>query len=303
MTAQIITDPPRPGTPEWRGMITASKVPVILGLSPWQSPYRLAAEMMGLIEPEEISPQKQDMFLYGHAAELSMAYFWSKKNPEWDVSDGEVALTEPDLPFPNLVTVDRLATHKETGERRILEMKTVNSFDQLAKWRKPGEPHSVPANYEAQHLFQKGVSGIHEGEVLVQAMGAPESHNVTWDALLFARIVKRCNEFYNLLQEGTLPNLDDTTSTYETVRGLHPDIERDTVYVATREEALALFDAKEAADNAEAKYKGLRTQLLDNMGNRHRAITGDTVFARRQAGRGKTPEFRLVNKAREELDN
>lgn len=301
MTAQIITDPPRPGTPEWRGMITASKVPVILGLSPWQSPYRLAAEMMGLVEPEEISPQKKDMFLWGHSCEEGIAAFWKQKHPEWEVSAGEIAYTEPSLPFPNLVTVDRIATHKETGEQRVLEMKTVNSFDQLAKWLKPGEPHSVPANYEAQHLFQKGVSGIHEGEVLVQAMGAPESHNVTWDALTFARILKRCNEFYSLLQEGTLPDLDDATSTYETVRGLHPDIERDTVHVATTEEALALFDAKEAADQAEAKYRKLRTQLLDNMGNRHRAVAGDTVFARRQAGRGKTPEFRLVNKARKEL--
>lgn len=303
MTVRIIDDAPKPGTDAWRQLVTASKVPAILGLSPWQSPYSLWHEMAGNIEPEPPDEKRQAIFDWGHAAEQGIAAWWSLRNPDWEVSDGEVAITDDALPFPNLVTVDRLATHRETGAQRILEFKTVNSFDALGKWGKPGTPDSAPANYLSQHYFQRGVSQIHDGEIVVQAMGAPETHAVTWDPVTWANMLTRITRFYRSLEAGTPPDLDGSTVTYDTVRGLHPDIDRDTIYAATAEEALALLRAKKAEEEAIEHYRGLKSELLAKMGNKHRAVAGDTVFARRQPGRGPRPEFRLVAKAREELEN
>lgn len=299
----IITDAPKPGTEAWRQLITASKVPAILGLSPWQSPYSLWQEMKGNIDPEEPDENKQKIFDWGHSVEVGIAAYWALQNPEWELSDGEVAITDDELPFPNLVTLDRLATHKETGQQRVLEFKSVNSFDALSKWGKPDELDTAPANYLAQHTFQRGVSHIHDGRIIVQAMGAPEEHKVTWNPLQWATILKRVTAFYRSLEADEPPNLDDSTATCKAVRGLHPDIERDTVYPMSQDEALALLDAKEAEEAAIAHWRELRTRTLDKMGNRHRAICGDTVVARRQPGRGPHPEFRLIKKAREEIQN
>lgn len=36
--------------------ITASMIPVIMGLSPYQTPYQLWAELVGLKEPDDLYP-------------------------------------------------------------------------------------------------------------------------------------------------------------------------------------------------------------------------------------------------------
>lgn len=61
----IITDPPRPGTPEWRRIVSASKVPAILGLSRWQSPLSMWLKMRGDIEPTPPAAGQADRFLWG----------------------------------------------------------------------------------------------------------------------------------------------------------------------------------------------------------------------------------------------
>lgn len=302
MTVRIIDDPPAPGTEAWRKMITASKIPAIMGLSPWQTPYSLWHEMHGDAEPKEPTPAQKRIFQWGHSAELAMADYWAKENPEWELSEGEVAFTDDSLPFPNLVTVDRVATHKETGDQRILELKTVNSFDALAKWGKEGDIDSPPLNYRVQHLMQRGVSHIHDGEMMVQGMGAPEFHKVSWKPLEWARILQAATAFNRMLEAGTPPPLDGEKITYDIVRGLHPDIERDTIYVGTAEQARALFAAKRAEEEAAFTYRALRAELVDQMGDRHRAVAGDIVFARRQAsGKSPVPNLVLVGKAEEEL--
>lgn len=67
------------GTQEWlnlrKGKITASKIAVILGLSPYQTPRQLWEEELGFRPPQEV---KQHM-LDGLAAEKEMADFFKKE--------------------------------------------------------------------------------------------------------------------------------------------------------------------------------------------------------------------------------
>ena len=42
-----MTSRPEPGTPEWCALVTASKVPALLGLSPWDSPLSMWLKMAG----------------------------------------------------------------------------------------------------------------------------------------------------------------------------------------------------------------------------------------------------------------
>ena len=161
----VMSNPPRPGTPEWRGMITASKVPTLLGLSPWSSPYALWHEMYAGLEPPAM---EGDHLRWGHLAEQSLVDWWLDANPGWQAGAGEITYTSDALPFPNAVTLDRRARR---GRRfHIIECKTTRDMDQ---WGRPGDPDSVPAHYLAQVIFQMGVSGIHEASVVVLGYGTP----------------------------------------------------------------------------------------------------------------------------------
>lgn len=300
MTIEIVKNPPKPGTDEWRKTITASKVPAILGLSPWQSPFQLWHEMAGNLAPEEIDDTKQEMFDWGHSAELAMADYWLKLNPEWELSEGEVAYTDTSLPFPNLVTLDRVATHKETGWQKDIEMKTANSFDSIQKWGKPGEFNAVPANYMAQHLIQRRISGIHDGELMLTGLGKPEIHKMDYMEEVAEGIIQRLTAWSESLEANEPPDLDDSKATYSAVRGLHPGIERDTELQVTPDYAKFLLGLKSESENKEKEFRKEKSILMNNMGNSHRLKVGETIIATRQAGRGGVI-LKFNNKAVDQL--
>lgn len=301
MTVRIIDDPPAPGTEAWRKMITASKIPAIMGASPWESPYSLAVSMQEDYEPPAVSDSKADLFLYGHSIEYALAHFWGQKNPDWDVSEGEVAFTNDTLPFANLVTTDRVATHKETGEKALLEFKSVSNFDTLKKWGKPGTPNSVPLNYRLQVLSQMGVSGIHTAYVVMASIGVPEVHEVKWNAMEWLAILKHCTAFTRNIEAGNLPDLDDHTATYEAVRGQHPDIDEGSVVVVEWDQANELAEAKEALTAAKARETEAKTKMLATLGNAQKAVCNGVVVARRQRGRNGNAEMRVPSALTDQL--
>ena len=285
----VMKNPPRPGTPEWRSMITASKVPVLLGLSPWSSPYALWHEMYAGLEPPAL---EGDHLRWGHISEQSLVGWWLDANPGSQTNSGEITYTDPAPPFPNAVTLDRRARR---GRRfHIIECKTTRDMDQ---WGKPGDPDSIPAHYLAQVIFQMGVSGIHEASVVVLGYGTPEIHEVQWDEDVWASIVAACTRWHQTGIAGDPPPLDDRVATYDAVRGLHPDIDRDTDIQVDHDQAVALLDALEDEATAKATVVAAKTRLLDRMGNARRALVGDTTIATRTPGRGDSITLRINRKA------
>ena len=292
----VMKNPPRPGTTEWRGMITASKVPTLLGLSPWSSPYALWHQMYAGLEPPAL---EGDHLRWGHISEQSLVGWWLDANPDWTVNPPvrgvtEITYHDPSLPFPNAVTLDRRAWHRGKRAHHIIECKTTRDMDQ---WGRPGDPDSIPAHYLAQVIFQMGVSGIHEASVVVLGFGTPEIHTVEWDEDVWDSIVAACTRWHHTGQAGDPPPLDDRTATYDAVRGLHPDIDRDTDTQINHGEAVALLDALEEEAAAKATVIAAKTRLLDQMGTARRALVGDTTIATRTQGRGDSITLRINRKA------
>lgn len=278
-----------PGSETWRSTITASKIPAMLGLSPWQSPFSLWYEMAGTITPE---PLEGEHLAWGHDVEESLVRWWLRHNPGWQTNAGEIAYTNPDLPFPNQVTLDRRARR---GRRfHILECKTARDLD---TWGKPGEPDSVPAHYTAQTVFQMGVTGIHHCDVIVLGYGTPEIHPIQWDPDLYAGIVTFAEDWWHSLQTGEPPALDDTVATYDTVRGLHPDIDKGTEIQIDHEHAERLIQQSQAAEQAEADLRAAKTHALHHMGTTHRLMHGDVKIADRRARGTGTPYLQINKKA------
>ena len=289
----ILDNPPAPGSPEWRRMISASKAPVIMGVSPYKSPFTLWHEMAGNLQPED---KHVPLWDWGHDLEPALAAYWLRSYEGWQLNSGEVAYTTEGLPFEPLATLDRRARR---GRRfHIIECKKAKG---LREWRRPDDPdesgQTARLDYVVQVTFQMGVSGIHEASIVAVDADVPEIHTVTWDPELWALIVDRCGQFDRSMLKGEPPELDDSVSTYDTLRGLHPDIDRDEdiqIDAGTATELLEALDM-EAAHKAQAT--GLKSRILDQMGTARRAMVGDTPILTRTPGRGNTVTARINRKA------
>lgn len=277
-----------PGSPEWLSIITPSKVPSILvdqhgtTISRWKSQYTLWHEMAGILEPAPISEARQDDFDYGHACELAARAYWKFKNPDWRISQGEVQISNPDLPFPNLATIDLRGSRGSL--RRVVEVKTARDLGEF------GDDGSgeIPRDYAAQVLTQMLITGWHDTADLVcwAQFGKPRIYHVEWDAQIAEAIVTLCVGWMESLVQGKKPPLDNSMSTYETVKALHPDIDGSTVEV-TPDLARQVLDWSRELQATEKTVRGIKAQLLDVMGNAQTAeVSGIKVADRRPHGRG-----------------
>lgn len=296
--ARIVENPPQPGTPEHTAMITASKVPAILGISRFKSQYTMWHEMHGDVDPEVLDP---DRMAWGHIAEPSLAGWWVHKHPGAKLNPRkngtfEIAYSSDALPFPNIATLDRrayLPTAPRDQRFHIVECKTAMTLDD---WGRPGEEDSVPADYYAQVMFQMGVSGIHQASAVVLGpFGEPEIHDITFDQGEFDAIVDKLVDWQASLEMGLAPTLDSSVSTYETVRGLHPDIDPKGEVQITLEEAVAYLDTAVGEDDAKAAHRDAKIQVMQRMGDAKYLRCGDVKIAHREA-RGDKPPFVKFNK-------
>lgn len=292
MTSRIVTDKAEPGSPEWLKLITASKIPSILGISRFKSQFSLWHEMAGNLPSEPIGTAQQDDFDYGHAVELAAGEYWRFKNPGWRLSRGEVQYTDDGFEFGNAATIDGRASRGSL--RRIAEIKTARD---LAEWGDDGSGE-VPADYAAQVIWQQRVTGFTAPAniVLWPQYGKPKIYVIEYSAQLAAAIVAAVRKWNASLAAGEPPELDDTISTYETVRRLHPEIDGREVQL---DPDLAADYLTAVADDKEItkRLRGLKTRVLDVMGNAQTAVVIDLKVATRTPGRGDSISLRSNTKA------
>lgn len=267
-----------PGSPEHMRLVSPSKVASICGVSRWHSPYRLWHVMKGLIEPE---PGK-DIFVVGHAFEMAMAELWREENPGWRLSAGEVQYVTDRFGFPACATIDRRASRGRS--RKIVEMKIARS---LEEWGDPDLSGDAPADYVLQVMAQQAFSGLDITADLM-VMGPFFKHRtyrIDYDEQIINWMLSECSRFYASLSLPQPPPLDDSVSTYQTVRQLHPDIEAGVTVEVPAALAADLLDAKAQVGKMERELRGLKTKLLDKMGNSQHATCNGSVVATRRPHR------------------
>jgi len=265
-----------PGSDEHRAVISPSKVAAILGVSRWESPFRLWHRMKGLVADE---PNKE-AFDIGHDMEPYAANRWRRKNPGWYVSVGEVQFAPPveRFGFPVVCTLDRRASRGRS--RRVLEAKIARTLTDIEQW---GDDLTgdLPEDYSAQVTAQMLFTGWTKLPGHLIAIGPyfnERIYEIGYDTMVADWIVDRCADFYASLSADGPPPLDNSVATYECVRELHPDIDGTTISVDA-ELAVAVHDASHDMKAADERLRGLKTQLLAAMGNAQYAVIGDPKYA------------------------
>ena len=275
-----------PGSVEWRGRVTASKVGAILGISPFKSQYAMWHEMAGLVEPDSIDSNDAK---FGHFAELMLGPWWESEE------DGR-NLGEHEPSFENergwVATPDYVAEDSD-GTACVVECKTTKDFDDWADG--DGNP-AVPSHYYAQVLFQMALAKVgHAYVVVLGPFKQIEIHRIEFDPELWTGIEQRLVDWETSLEKGVAPDLDTEPSTLATVRKLHRDITRNKEIEVDPALAAKFVDAKTNLDEAQKRYNAYEIVGRDLMEDAHRMMCDGVKIADRRGNSHGSTSF-VVNK-------
>lgn len=264
---------PLPGSPEWLRLVTASKVAAILGLSPYASPFKVWHQMKGLTpgDPENEAMRR------GNMLEDAILNWWLRDNP--DVIEVERQCWTPFEEWAG-ATPDLIVTGP-TGDLEIVDAKTAATDEE---WGAPGTDH-VPAYYAASSMWQLACAHSAKRVRLAVLFGRPftlREYVIERDDDLCMALIDQCRAFYDSLAADDVPDLDDSVATYETMRALHPDIDREEAVELDPQERDEYLASSANLEDAEARDRLAKSVVLQRMGRARLAKCEGEVIARRQ---------------------
>ncbi len=272
-----------PGSPEHRATISPSKIAAILGISRFQSQYTCWMDMAGRLPVIE-SDVTPEVFKVGHAFEHALAHLWKEDNPGWRLSRQGVQVETDQFGFPAVCTLDRLASRGRS--RRVVEFKTARD---LSQWGDEGGDEA-PSDYLVQVQAQMLLTGItkYPGHLMVMGPFFKRfNYVIDYDPQIAEWMLGKCRDFYQSILSNTPPVLDDSTSTYNTVRAMHPDIVDGKVVEVAEALWVDLAAANRQSKESDKLLRGLKAQLLDVVGDAQTAtVNGEVVATRRPSTKG-----------------
>ncbi|CAB4153106.1 COG5377 Phage-related protein, predicted endonuclease [uncultured Caudovirales phage] len=274
-----------PGSQEWHNLratgIGGSDVGTICGLNPWQSAFTLWAKRTGKIEDDQSDSEAME---WGRRLESVILDKFAEEHPELDVIDTPGTFQNKDRAW-QLANPDGIAIDRKTGEHIIIEIKTARYEDDWV--------NGVPEYYRTQVLWYLQTFGFQRAYVAALFCGSKyREFEVLADDFEQQTNLKRVEQFRTYLEQDKQPDYDGATSTYETIRRLHPDIE--DIEVELGDLGVHYFNAAAAAAESDKKLTELKSRILDAMGKAKRGLVDGTWMLTRQARSGGTPY--LVNK-------
>lgn len=273
--------PLKPGSPEWLQTISASKIPAILRISPFQSRYSLWHTMAGNIPQWDgnkttergtfLEPSVLAWFKAQHSGDWVHAgrSFGHNEHHEWTAGPDAWCEDDPQNVYG-------------------VEIKTSQYSD---GWGTPGTAE-IPPYYLAQVVWQMIVTGFRKVYVPV-LFGQPfefREYVVEWADVEadVPAIIAEVIAFQVSLADGKEPNLDGDTSTYETIRQLHPEIDATETAIPDDLAHRYLINKQAAADAATLEQHA-KNEIAQFMGTAKKATwNGATIFTR-QSKNGGTP--------------
>jgi putative phage-type endonuclease len=265
-----------PGSPEWLKVMTASKVSAVLGISVWTSPYTLWQQMAGNEQPDA---QTRDQ-ARGHYLEPGIVAWFRDQHPEWDVTYPAGSWTRDDAPWM-VVNPDGLV-----GTGALLEIKTDARGDE---WGQPGTDQ-IPVWYRAQAMWGMAITGreVTHFAVLGSYLEFKE-YVVEYDEDDAAFAIERAAAFLASIEAGTPPPLDGHDSTYQSMRKLHPSIDKTVDAEISADLARDFTEALIDLEAAEVRAKHVKALVAEATGTARRAVVGNRHIATRKARSGGTP--------------
>lgn len=228
------------GTPEWhtaRTGIGGSDIGVILGKSQYKSPYTLWCEKSNLLDNSDSTIPMR----LGTALEPAIRQFFIDENKDWLQvhQTGTWQSREHDWVKANPDGIIEWAD----GTLGVLEIKHSATY-----------VTEIPESWKLQVLWYLMTLGLKRGVVCAVIGGRYTEFEVLLDESLVEDMKTRVRSFYDLIEQGTAPDYDGSTSTYETIRELSEgltdgELELDGLWVDLAA-AKAIYEVAEENFNA-----------------------------------------------------
>jgi putative phage-type endonuclease len=273
---------------EWlearRQGVTASEIAVIMGLSPWSSPYALFWRKLGELPEQDDS----EAMALGRYLEAYVCDRFAERHDEFalDQQARWSLFAHPDRPW-QLATPDRVVNDvrfdmldgvsdvfEEYEPYAVLEAKTDASYE---GWGEDGTDE-IPVQYRAQVLWQCDVLGVghwylaclflhsrklrvYEGSIDAEAEAD----------LKIMRDTAQC--FLDDIRDGRPPDVDWRPATTAALKRLHPSLS-DSAAVIPARLAARYRAACKAVQAAERRKKLAENQIRDRIGASRYAMAG-----------------------------
>lgn len=263
-----------PGSDAWLKLVTASKVPAIVGLSPWDSPYSQWHKMKGILPREKTT----DAMIRGTLLEPAILAWWKAKHPEYHTLKEQVIYRKGEW---LLITPDGIATDWN-DESVVVEAKSASRLDH---WGDPGTDQ-IPPYYKPQVQMQLHVTGLKTAYVPVIGPYLEfREYVVKADEAYGRELEQYCKWFWDSLQSDTPPPLDEHPATYDAVRRIHADINDGEAVELTVALAQDYVNHTAAATHWETKAKATKAVILDMMKQAEFAMCNGEIVAKRKRNR------------------
>jgi len=202
---------------------------------------------------------------------------WRHKDRDWQQANPDALFTEDGGKTWNLI-----------------EVKTARYEDQ---WKQTESGDDIiPPTYRAQVLWYLQTFGMKKAKVVVLFSGSkPRVFEITYDEFEADANLATVTDFVkNYVEPQTLPPFSAPfTSTLETVRFMHPEIEDDEKELGL--EGVAYFEATRVLAEAQAEMDLCKSEVLARMGKAKRGMLNGQWVLTRQARGGGAP-FLVVKK-------
>lgn len=279
----LATETFEPGTPEWLRTVSASKIPAILGISPFDSAYSMWAKATGRITDEV---KYKDAVERGNAIE-PVLLDWLQKKLENSRVRKAPSYVHPDNPNWSAAPDGNVYEGKRRTPYAIAEAKTAMYG---YEWGEEGTAE-IPPGYLSQIAWQFYITGAKLCYVPALVNMSLRLYVVTYEDVAddIEAIVWAASAWEQCVVTDTPPAWDGSTETYEAVRKVHPEIDDDETAVIDAELAQELWDAQENLKAAEVADKLAKTKVLDAAGRAKRIELpdGTAVASRTARGQGK----------------
>jgi len=273
------------GSPEWhaerRRGITASEIPIILGIAPWGSPFNLYWAKRGL----DVDEPDNDAMEWGHELEDVILRRFAREHPEFHVTPGGLYRHGGNPRW--MATPDGIVYEgdPESGEPvAAVQVKTAGSREE---WGEEGTDQ-IPPYYLAQVRWEMHVMGVDTAFVPVLFNGRTyREYIVKQDDVDVALMVQEAEAFWQRIQDGNPPDVDWRPATTIALKKLHPDVEDTEVELPAdliRQWQAAdeqIREAKRAKDEAENRIRDLLGKAARGTVN-GRKVVSRSVYSTRE---------------------
>lgn len=281
---------------EWlearRKGVTASEIAVIMGLSPYSSPYALYHQKLGILPTDG----DQAVFERGRVLEPHIAAKWQQAHPDLYVDgDGRALYAHAERRW-QLATPDRLiydwrmdpglvypVTHAPV--LAVLECKTDAGSDE---WGEPGTDE-IPVHYRCQALWQMDVMGVDTAYVscldparwqireyviehapycdILTGRPSPDECSACADQFMMRG---EAQLFLGRIERQEVPDVDWRPATIGALKQLHPSVTDEDVLIGSQLGHWYRAAVKNFK-RAEQKKKLYEARIREAMGSAHTA--------------------------------